>query len=64
MSSGVQWLVFLLMNRVNHCHFCKLDVFLDKLWSRLLNLVLVILFLIGFSNEKTLFLDIICFLGL
>ena len=36
--------------------FCKVIVFLDKLWCRLLNLVLVVFFLIGFSDQKKCFL--------
>ena len=56
--------MFLLSDRNNLGHFCKAIVFLDKVLCRLLNFVLIILFLVGFSNQKTLFLDILCFLSL
>ena len=52
---------FLLLDRNYLGEFCKIIVLFDKLWCYLLNLVLVVVFLIGFSNQKTLFFDILCF---
>ena len=55
--------MFLLLDRNNLGHLFKVSVFLDILWCRFLNLVLVVLLLIGFSNQKTLFLDIFVFVS-
>ena len=57
MERSTLWLpVFGLWGRNILDHFYKVSVFLDTIWYQLLNLVLVVLFLIRFSNQKPYFL--------
>ena len=56
-------LVFLFLDRNILGSFYKIIGFIDKILCHFLNLVLIVFFLVGFSNQKTQFFDILFFVS-